>query len=282
MNSFDFQPLLRYLLTRLVRLAIGSGITYQAFCKVLRSVYYDVARDYEPVKGKPNSDSRVSLLTGLPRREIRALREHPPEEPGAVVSVERLVLDAWTSKLDYLDAHGNKLPLARTARQGGAQSFESLVEQVSTDIRSRALLDEWLRKGYVVLDEQDRVVLTQMRSPEGAVGASLLVGEMASDLLAGFERAYLMAQPVPGYSFQVSYGHGLTEESAQLICSTAMREGTQYANRINRMIVEREALDAQRADAQLRVTVGYMAYQTLGVADPGLLAPPPLPPPPQS
>ena len=41
--NFDFSPLLRYLLRRLVRIAIGSGITYQAFCKLVRSVYFEVA-----------------------------------------------------------------------------------------------------------------------------------------------------------------------------------------------------------------------------------------------
>jgi hypothetical protein len=273
--KFDFLPLLRYLLRRLVRISIGSGITYQAFCKVLRAVYFEVGQEFEPVKGKPNSDSRISLLTGLPRREVRSLRESPPEALAPAPSIERLVMDAWSSKLDFLDEQGQMLPLPRTARQGGARSFEKLVEGISKDIRARALLDEWLRQGHVILDDNDRVVVAGVRPAsriEGALGAGLLTGEMASDLLDGFERSYLLGQPVTGYAFQVSYGHRLTDESAQLICSMALREGAQFANRINRLIVERETLDAKHPDAHRRVTAGYLAYQADETVDPGLLS----------
>jgi len=274
--TFDFTPLLRYLLRRLVRIAIGSGITYQAFCKLLRSAYFEVATEFEPVKGKPNSDSRISLLTGLPRREVRALRESADMPPAPRPNIERLVLDAWSSSLDFLDAEGNMLPLPRTQRLGGARSFEALVEGVSTDIRARSLLDEWLRKGFVVLDDQDRVVPVQRRSTgivEGAAGTSLLAGQMVSDLLNGFERVYLQEQPVPGFGFHVVYGHRLSEESAQLICSTAQREGAQLMNRLNRLVVERETLDAHREDAGTRVMAGFVSFQGDGTLDPGLMDP---------
>jgi hypothetical protein len=274
--KFDFLPLLRYLLRRLVRIAIGSGITYQAFCKVLRMVYFEIGQEFEPVKGKPNSDSRISLLTGLPRREVRSLRESPPEALAPAPSIERLVMDAWSSKLDFIDERGQMAPLPRTARQGGARSFERLVEGISKDIRARALLDEWLRQGHVILDDDDRVVPAGVRPAskiEGAQGASLLLGEMTADLMDGFERSYLLGQSVPGYAFQVSYGHRLTDESALLVCSVAMREGAQFANRINRLIVERETLDARRPDAHRRVTVGYLAYETDEASSPGLLVP---------
>lgn len=275
--NFDFSPLLRYLLRRLVRIAIGSGITYQAFCKLVRSVYFEVASEFEPVKGKPNSDSRITLLTGLPRRDVRALRESADTPPNPRPNIERLVLDAWSSSLDFMDADGNMLPLPRTQRQGGTRSFEALVERVNKDIRARSLLDEWLRKGFVVLDEQDRVRPVQRRSTgvvEGATGTGLLLGEMVSDLLNGFERVYVQERPVPGFGFHVVYGHHLSEESAQLICSTAQREGAQLMNRLNRLVVERETLDARREDAPQRVMVGFGAYPADASLDPGLMAKP--------
>jgi Family of unknown function (DUF6502) len=275
-QNFEFLPLLRHLLIRLVRIAISCGITFQTFAKVLRSVYFDVGTEFEPVKGKPNSDSRISLLTGLPRRDIRAMRECPTEPIPPTMGVGRLVLHAWSSNLDLLDKDGNMLPLARTFRKGGVRSFESLVESVSTDLRARSLLDEWLRKGFVVLDDQDRVVIAHRRpadAMEGADGARLLVGEMIGDLLGGFERSYLLGQPVPGFSFQVVYGHGLTEESAQLVCATALREGTLLANRINRLVVERETLDALTPGATFRVSFGFSAFPADSTKEPGLLDP---------
>lgn len=273
---FDASPLLRYLLRRLIRIAISSGVTYQAFCKLARSVYFEMASEFEPVKGKPNSDSRVSLLTGLPRRDVRALRESQDEVQVPRPNIERLVLDAWSSSLDLLDEQGNMRPLARTQRQGGARSFEALVEGVSKDFRARSLLDEWLRKGFVVLDEQDRVVPVQRRTTgvvEGAGGTSLLLGEMVADLLHGFERVYLHQQPTPGFGFHVVYGHRLSEASAQLVCATAQTEGMQLTARLNRLVVEREALDARHGDATRRVMIGMGSFQADEHQDPGLMAP---------
>lgn len=275
MNVFNFTPLLRSLLYRLVRIAIGAGMPYQAFSKLVREVYFEAAAVYEPVNGRANSDSRVSLLTGLPRRDVRALRERGETPATPQPGLERQVMDAWTSNLELMDSQGELLPLPRTIRQGGSKSFEALVESVSTDIRARSLLDEWLRKGLVVLDEQDRVVMTTrtIDHVEGAAGAGLLVTTMCTDVYNGFERVYLLNQPSPGYHFQVTYGHGLTEESAQLICATAQREGGVLARRLNRLVVERETLDAHREDARMRVCLGAMSFSADTRVDPGLLMP---------
>lgn len=274
MKTFDFSPLLQALLRRIVRIAIGAGMSYQAFAKLVREAYFDVATDYEPVKGRPNSDSRISLLTGLPRRDVRALRVRPDPSPAPQPSLERMVINAWTSSLDLMDEHGHLLPLPRTVRQGGERSFEALVERVSSDIRARSLLDEWLRKGFVVLDQEDRVVMANRRSGdvEGATGAGLLITELCADLYSGFESVYLLGQPAPGYHFRVIYGHGLREESARMICATAEHDIGAVMQRLNRMVVERETLDARSDDAHYRVCLGGMSRLTDARTEPGLLA----------
>ena len=274
MAHLDFVPMLRYVLTPLVRIAIGCGVTYQSFSRLVREIYFDVAIDFEPVKGKPNSDSRVSVLTGLPRREVRSLREQQAGLAPPAFSFERLLLNAWSSRLDLMDEQGNMIPLPRTIRLGGDQSFEALVASIGKDVRSRAVLDEWLRKGFVVLDEDDRVVVSprsQVGGIEGAEGASILLTHLLHDLLAGFDRHYINGQTAQDFSYHVIYGHRLTEESVTLICASAYRDAMQLANKLNRLVVEREALDARRPDASRRVTFGFGVYQTDQNQDPGVL-----------
>ncbi len=274
MPHIDFVPMLRYVLKPLVRIAIGCGVTYQSFSRLVREIYFEVAVDFEPVKGKPNSDSRVSVLTGLPRREVRSLREQQAGPTSPALSFERLLLNAWSSRLDLMDEQGNMIPLPRTIRRGGEQSFEALVASIGKDVRSRAVLDEWLRKGYVVLDEDDQVVVSprsQVRGIEGDEGASVLLTHLLHDLLAGFERHYIHGQTAQDFSYHVIYGHRLTEESVTLICASAYREAMQLANKLNRLVVEREALDSRRPDATRRVTFGFGVYQTDQHQDPGVL-----------
>jgi Family of unknown function (DUF6502) len=273
--TFDPNSMLRAVLVRLVRIAVGRGLSYQAFARLLRSVYFEVGSTYEPVKGKPNSDSRISLLTGLPRREVRSLREQAAEPEPPKPSLERLVMNAWSSNPDLLDDAGNLIPLHRTIRLGGQRSFEALVGGVSKDIRARSLLDEWVRRRYVFVDAEDRVHITHRRPDfgmEGVAGAALLIGELNCDLLSGFEQVYLLGRQVPGYCFQVVYGHRLTADSAQIICAQALREGTEMANRLNRLIVERETFDRNHRENDHRVSFGFGAYQTEFATEPGLLA----------
>ena len=90
--------------------------------------------------------------------------------PGVVVAV-------WMGSPQYLDADGQPLPLARFASEGGALSFEALVAGVNSDIRSRVVLDEWLRLGVASIDDAGRVQLVR-----SAFVPSAGLSEIADDL----------------------------------------------------------------------------------------------------
>jgi len=276
MLSTKVPLLLRSLIGRLVRIAIASGVTYQTFDRLLRQTYFEVARDFEPLHDKPNSDSRISVLTGLPRREIRTLRDASPDQSRATPSLEWQVLSAWTSRLDLLDAEGNLRPLPRTQRRGGEQSFEALVASVGSDVRARSVLDEWLRKGYARLDEDDRVVLTPrslLHGSTGQDGAARLLAHFTGDLLAGFERRYLQDRTAPDFTFHVVYGHDLTEASALSLYRIAYDESMQLLNRLNRLVVEHETQDAGNPDATQRITLGFGGCRVEQGGDAGLVQP---------
>ena len=83
------------------------------------------------------------------------LAEAPMPE---TISLGMRLAAAW-GEPPFADEEGNPLPLPRLSSQSESVSFESLVASVSKDIRARAVLDEWLRLGVVVLDAEDRVCL---------------------------------------------------------------------------------------------------------------------------
>lgn len=66
-------PLAR-LLRPLVRLCIRSGMTFPALAQLLRELFVNVAEHDFALDGKPQTDSRVSLLTGIHRKEVARLR----------------------------------------------------------------------------------------------------------------------------------------------------------------------------------------------------------------
>ena len=141
---------------------LARGITYTYLADLLKGIFVEVAEREFPIEGKAQTDSRISLLTGVHRKDVRRLREldeSSAEEIPPTVSLGAQLVAAWTGLPDYQDPAGGPRRLPRLARSGAELSFEGLVAGVSKDIRSRAVLDEWLRLGVVHVNEADEVVL---------------------------------------------------------------------------------------------------------------------------
>jgi len=155
------RPLAR-LLRPLVRLFIRCGITFPAVCDLLRELYVNVAEYDCALPGKVQTDSRVSLLTGIHRKEVARLRGAgaPVSTVPASVSQTSRIFARWLSAPDFTDETGRPLPLARSGDDGPA-SFEDLVASVTRDVRPRAVLDEWINRNLVQIDADGRVVLTE-------------------------------------------------------------------------------------------------------------------------
>ena len=153
---------LRHALRPFVRLMLSHGIHYPYFAELLKGLFVEITEKDFRLDGKPPTDSRVSLVSGVHRKDVSRLRSKlrsPDEEVPIVVSLGAELVARWLGTPRYLDDSGKPRPLARFAREGGELSFEALVASVSSDIRSRVVLDEWLRLGIARLDDERRVCL---------------------------------------------------------------------------------------------------------------------------
>jgi Family of unknown function (DUF6502) len=154
----------RRLMRPLVRLMMHSGLTFPILAETLRGLFVEVAVNDILTDPKARSDSRISLLTGVHRKEIKRLREAPPDIAAAVPEVVTLasqIIARWVGSAAFTDASGGPLPLLRSrpATGGAGPAFDSLVESVTTDIRPRAVLDDLIDHGVVTVDPDDHVRL---------------------------------------------------------------------------------------------------------------------------
>jgi hypothetical protein len=152
-------PLAR-LLRPLVRLCIRSGMTFPALAQLLRELFVNVAEHDFELTGKEQTDSRVSLLTGIHRKEVARLRGAgaPVNETSATLSRTSAIIARWLAAPEFTDARGDPLPLPRTAGDD-APSFEQLVASITKDVRPRAVLDEWLDRNLVTINDKEEIVL---------------------------------------------------------------------------------------------------------------------------
>ena len=250
------------LLRPLARLLMAYGVNFVAFSNLAKGVFVDVAaRDFHN-PGDPVSDSRVSLLSGVHRREVKRLREAMLRQaaPSPVVSLGAQVVSRWCADAAFVDHRHCPLALPRLASQGGDASFERLVESVSKDIRSRAVLDEWLRLGVVTLDAADRVHLVEHAfvPARGLDEKCFYLGKNIADHLAATTHNLLDGQP-PFLERSV-YCDGLTPESVDRLRVLSRELAVAAMQEINRKSLELQEADRGQADASQRMAFGVYYY----------------------
>jgi len=155
-------PLVR-MLRPLVRLLIRSGLTFPTLVDLLRELYVNVAEYDFTLPDKVQTDSRVSLLTGIHRKEVARLRGAgaPVSVVPAALSRTSKIIAHWLASPEYTDRQGRPRPLWRGGKDKGEPSFETLVASVTRDVHPRAVLDEWIDRNLVTTDAQGRIVLVE-------------------------------------------------------------------------------------------------------------------------
>jgi hypothetical protein len=252
---------LRSLLRPLVRLLVARGVTYPMLAELLKKTYVDVADREFRLEGRPPSDSRVTLLSGVHRKDVRRLRNEVAPADGAMpdtVALGAQLVAEWITR--FRDAGGHPRPLARLESQGGAQSFEALVAGVSTDIRARAVLDAWLRLGVAELDEQGRVVLrgAAFVPSRGSREKAFYFGHNVGDHLAAAAHNLLGERP-PFLERSVHYD-ALDPASVSELAALAESAGMKALQAVNREAMERETRDKKAPAPKQRITFGIYFF----------------------
>jgi hypothetical protein len=267
---------LRLALRPLVRLMLARGITYPYLADLLKSLFVEVAdRDFR-LGDKPPTDSRVSLVSGLHRKDVSRLRALLQQDEAVVPSVVprgALLVAQWMGDPRFLDDNGEPLPLPRLASEGGERSFESLVAGVNTDIRSRVVLDEWLRLGVVQIDDQGRVCLnTDAFVPtQGDEGKAHYLGLNLHEHAAAAVHN-LLGEGAPLMERSVHY-NALSPASVARLARLSEQMGMKALLAVNRAAREAEADDLAAAQAageappSERITLGVYFYSDAVRAD---------------
>lgn len=252
------------LLRPLVRLAIGSGVTFPVLSSLLRALYVEVAAG--ELLPEPRTDSRISLLTGVHRKEIRRLRGHAtdPDEVPMAVTLGSQIIARWVGAPGYVDAAGQPVPLPRNARPG-LISFEALVEAITTDLRARAVLDEWLSQGIVALDGAGQVVLNSSAfiPRPGREEQMFYFARNLHDHLAAATANLLATGAAPFPDLSVHYD-GLGPEAASRLEAQAREGAKRLLLDINRialaLVDEQDRAAPAHGQPRRRVNLGVYLY----------------------
>jgi Family of unknown function (DUF6502) len=250
---------IRRLLRPLLRVLIAYGFTFPVLSQLLKELYVEVAEAEFPLAGRRQTDSRINLLTGVHRKDVRALRGRggAPDLPSPVISRNAQMIALWAGAPDYRDAQGQPRPLPRA---GEAPSFESLVQSVSTDIRPRVVLDEWSRLGLVRADSEGLIHLNNAAfiPREDFADVAYYFGRNLRDHIAASGHNLTGSQP-PMLERAVYYER-LTPESAEELAALSRELGSKALIELNKRAFELSQRDAGNASACDRISFGVYFF----------------------
>lgn len=257
-QSSQFERAVRGLLTPLIRALIAQNVTATSLYRIIKRTYVDVAAE---MLGPQATDSRISVMTGVHRRDVSAFRSSAQDQTAIQdrkVSILSTVVGRWLSQADYLDEGGQPLPLPRTSDDG--PSFDELVQSVSRDVRPRTMLDELERQGIV-----KRVDGTIVLMVEGLVGSADMQQRLHffSHNLGDHMNAAVdnLLSEVPPHLERAVFYNNLDLEAVETIEAEARKIGETALRDINSQAAELQSPNATDLDATHRFRFGVFFYR---------------------
>jgi len=257
-SDADLLPQALAVVRPLAQWLVRSGVGYAAFAAALKPVFLAAAEAEARRHGQRPTDSALSLLSGLHRKDVKQLRADAPETPlddgrprPARATPAQQVVTRWLAS-GLPDA----LPLA-----GEGDTFEALARRVSTDVHPRSLAQELVRLG-VASEAGDQLVLRRQAFVPDArhrEARQLLADSVADHLAAGVHN--LSGDGPVKYLDQSVFADGLSEDSVRTLERLANRL---WADVLSAMVAAAVPLADQdeAAGGTHRLRLGMFCYST--------------------
>lgn len=246
----------------LARLLVANGLKFGQAEEVLKHAFVDAGRRALEQAGATPNVSRVSVSTGIHRKDVKRLLEFGDGGGDDALAHGRSfaseLYTRWTADPAFR-RRGRVLDLPMRAPRG-QPSFELLARGVSTDVHPRALLEELRRLGLVEVDADDgRVRLVEggfVPSAERRQVMALLADNVADHLAGAVGN---VGGESPAWLEQAVFADGLSIESLAEVDAQARRLWQQAMRALVPLLRERIGVDAA-GPRDRRVRVGMYVY----------------------
>ena len=254
---------LTVLLRPLIRILLRHGIPCDVLSAVARQVYVRVAAEEFVLPGKKQTTSRVSILTGLTRKEVRRIMTSVDVEDQKTTdryNRAARVITGWVRDKEYHDKAGDPLALPV---EGENASFGALVRCYSGDMPVRAMLDELLRVGAVRMTKDGRIRLkARFYVPEQSETDKLqILGTDTADLIATIAHN-LTAKAVPRFQRKVMYDN-VPVESVQEFQRLSANRAQMFLEGIDSWLSQhdRDVNPSVKGTGRKRVGIGLYYFE---------------------
>ena len=252
------------LLQPLVRILLRYGLSYGEFAEIARWVFVNVAREDFNIAGRKQTVSRISVITGLNRKDVTGLIKtniYEDNETPAVINRAGRVISGWVKDKTYHDRKG--FPAALSL-DGKKNSFTQLVKQYSGDMPVRAVLDELLRIEAVKRNDDKTVsLLTRAYIPKNIDAEKIsILGTDAADLIATIDHNLGKHEQPAFFQRKVVYDNVPSEAVAAFRESSAA-EGQNFLEKMDGELsgLDRDRNPVIRGSGRKRLGIGVYYFE---------------------
>src|SRR5690348_4446955 len=141
----------RRVLRPLVRILVRTGVRYDEFLELIRRIYVESAVRDGLGDGVPLTRARVSITTGVARRDVDRFIDKEDDIPPLGKSLTRSlseVLHEWHTNPQFVGSYGIPLELELGGAKG--RGFQELVHFVNPSLNPTVAFEELVRLRAVV------------------------------------------------------------------------------------------------------------------------------------
>lgn len=247
------------LLRPLIRILIRNGVSFSEFAEVAKGAYVEVAEKDFSVPNKEITQTRISALTGLGRREVEQLTND--ESRGKFDSKLNQIAGAlfgWHTDSDFTGPYG--VPLELQLSNPNKVDFEGLAARHVGDANPAELLQELVRIGAAIETERGwfrvliRHFIPEPAAPEGLDHLSRSV----EDFVATLDHNRLEGDPKKKlFERQVYTDEGIRPEDMEAFQQYATNKAQLLLEEIDNWLSQLEKPDPE---TQEKVSTGLGIY----------------------
>lgn len=251
----------------IARWMLRSGVTWKEFAELSRGVFVVTASEEFGIRGRPTNVSRVALLTGQSRRDVRRLlasaRSEVPDTADEALNHASRVLSGWHLDADFLEHDGRPRTLPA---EGPGASLAQLLRRYAGDIPPTALVKELHKSGSIArLPDGSYRVLRRYYMPSPMDGQAIeRAGSVLADLATTVEHNLSRDPREPTRFEGRAQNRRIDPRHLPAFRAFVEREAQGFLERVDDWLSSHET---QTTEPALRLGVGVYAIQDLMPGD---------------
>lgn len=249
----------KWIMRPVVRYCLRNSIKLQELFEATKIVFVEEAKEALTKSKIKFNDSKISVMTGVHRRDLSRFRESDMS-PKQINNAVFKLLGLWQSSKKYLlEGKPKKLSYG-----SDGSDFSKLVRSITSDIHPQAVLTELTRCGAVRLDNGEAVLIAKIYNPKGDYKKGFqIISSDCNDLISAVEENVIDQIDPPNHHVRTAYDNVYLDDPDKIrswILSKGDKFHEEMRNHISKHDLDIDPDQNTENKSKYRVVVGSFSW----------------------